>query len=114
MANSKLAYRQSYENDGSFRRVRSAMTKQPPVPFDYIADPIGIGIPSPDGKRSGRYPSVNRCLVCGRDLSVSYRTLRLGRTIECQGCGETIKLEDHTPIGAVQRLIDKLDPGNWR
>lgn len=47
------------------------------------------------------------CPVCGRELSVAYRTLRLGRTIECQGCGETIKLEDHTPIAAVQRLIDE-------
>lgn len=27
------------------------------------------------------------CPVCGRELSVTYRTLRLGRTIECQGCG---------------------------
>lgn len=48
------------------------------------------------------------CPACGRDLTVSYRTLRLGRSIECQGCGETIKLEDHTPIAAVQRLIDDL------
>ncbi|GAO79035.1 hypothetical protein SC1_02353 [Sphingopyxis sp. C-1] len=35
----------------------------------------------------------------------------LGRTIECQGCGETIKLEDHTPIAAVQRLIDEAGDG---
>lgn len=47
------------------------------------------------------------CPVCGRELSVAYRTLRLGRTIECQGCGETIKLEDCTLIAAVQRLIDE-------
>ena len=35
----------------------------------------------------------------------------LGRTIECQGCGETTKLEDHTPIAAVQRLIDEAGDG---
>lgn len=47
------------------------------------------------------------CPNCGEELSVSYRTLRLRRTIECQGCGETVKLEDATPIGEVQRLIDE-------
>jgi DNA-directed RNA polymerase subunit RPC12/RpoP len=47
------------------------------------------------------------CPRCGRDFSVSYKTLRLGRTIECPGCGETIKLEDDTPISKVQRLIDE-------
>lgn len=51
------------------------------------------------------------CPVCGRELSVAYRTLRLGLTIECQGCGETIKLEDHTPIAAVQKLIDDVGDG---
>lgn len=51
------------------------------------------------------------CPVCGRELSVAYRTLRLSLTIECQGCGETIKLEDDTPIAAVQRLIDDLSDG---
>ena len=48
------------------------------------------------------------CPVCGRELSVAYRTLRLGRTIECQRCGETIKLEDRTSIAQVQRLIDEM------
>lgn len=48
------------------------------------------------------------CPVCGRGLIVSYRTLRLGRTIECQGCGETIKLYDDTAIEKVQGLIDEL------
>lgn len=52
------------------------------------------------------------CLVCGRELSLAYRTLRLGRTIKCQGCGETIKFEDHTQIAAVQRLVDKAGDGN--
>jgi hypothetical protein len=51
--------------------------------------------------------AVSDCPVCGREFSVSYRTLRLGRTFECPGCGETIRLEDDTPIGAVQRLIDQ-------
>lgn len=49
------------------------------------------------------------CPGCGQEFSVSYRTLRLGRFIECQGCGETIRLEDDTPISAVQRLIDEED-----
>lgn len=49
------------------------------------------------------------CPVCGKEFSVSYKTLRLGRTVECPGCGETITLEDHTPIGAVQALMDELD-----
>lgn len=51
------------------------------------------------------------CPVCARELSVAYRTLRLSLTIECQGCGETIKLEDDTPIAAVQQLIDDLSDG---
>ena len=46
------------------------------------------------------------CPVCGVDLNVCYRTLRLGLTIECPGCGETIRLIDDTPIGLIQRLID--------
>lgn len=52
------------------------------------------------------------CPVCGRDIGVSYRTLRLGRTVECQGCGETIKLHDDTPISIVQGLIDDLGDGD--
>jgi hypothetical protein len=32
----------------------------------------------------------------------------LARTIECLGCGETIRPIDDTPIGAVQRLIDEV------
>lgn len=47
------------------------------------------------------------CPNCGEVLSVSYRTLRLGRTIECRGCGETIRLEDDTPLSKVQTLIDE-------
>lgn len=48
------------------------------------------------------------CPNCGRVESVSYRILRLGLTVECQGCGETLRLEDQTPIGEVQRLIDEV------
>lgn len=47
------------------------------------------------------------CPACGSPFNVSYRTLRLKRTIECQSCGETIRPEDGTPIAAVQRLIDE-------
>ena len=47
------------------------------------------------------------CPNCGYRFVVPWKTLRLERTVECQGCGETIKLEDRTPIGAVQRLIDE-------
>jgi len=46
------------------------------------------------------------CPVCGRILNVQYKTLRLERTIECPGCGETIRPIDDTPIGRVQKLID--------
>jgi uncharacterized Zn finger protein len=49
------------------------------------------------------------CPACGRQLNVSYRTLRLGRTVECQGCGEMIMLEDHTPIAAMQKMIDGIE-----
>ena len=47
------------------------------------------------------------CPRCGREFSVSYKTLRLGKTVECLGSGETIRLADNTPIGTVQRLIDE-------
>ena len=49
----------------------------------------------------------SNCPKFGRVFSVPYKTLRLGKTIECLGCGETIRLIDDTPIGTVQRLIDK-------
>ena len=51
----------------------------------------------------------DECPGRGHGFTVTYKTLRLGRTIECQGCGETIRLEDDTPIAAVQRLIDEQD-----
>lgn len=47
------------------------------------------------------------CPKCGHEFVLLWKTLRLERTVECQGCGETIKLEDDTPIGKVQRLIDE-------
>lgn len=47
------------------------------------------------------------CPVCGRDLNVSYKTMRLERTIECPSCGETIRPIDDTPIGKIQKLIDE-------
>lgn len=47
------------------------------------------------------------CPKCGHQFVVHWKTLRLERTVECQGCGETIKLEDGTSIGTVQRLIDE-------
>jgi peptide subunit release factor 1 (eRF1) len=48
------------------------------------------------------------CPNCGHEFVVTYRTLRLARTVECQGCGVTIRLGDDTPIAAVQRLIDEV------
>lgn len=47
------------------------------------------------------------CPVCGGDLNVSYKTMRLGRTVECPTCGETIQPIDDTPIGKIQKLIDE-------
>jgi hypothetical protein len=47
--------------------------------------------------------------VCGRVFHVSYKTLRLRRTIECQGCGETVRPIDETPIAKIQALIDDAD-----
>lgn len=52
--------------------------------------------------------AVGSCPGCEREFSVSYKTLRLKRAIECPGCGETIRLTDETPISAVQRLIDEM------
>ena len=49
------------------------------------------------------------CPVCGFALNFTYKTLRLRRTVECQGCGETIRPIDETPIGKVQALIDEAN-----
>ena len=51
------------------------------------------------------------CPVCGYSLSLSYKTLRLQRTVECQGCGETIRPIDETPIAKIQALIDEAVGG---
>ena len=48
------------------------------------------------------------CPVCGGDLNVSFKSMRLERTIECPGCGETIRPIDDTPIGKIQKLIDEV------
>lgn len=50
------------------------------------------------------------CPVCAYEFTVSYKTLRLKRTIECPGCGETVRPLDETPIGIVQALIDETNP----
>lgn len=47
------------------------------------------------------------CPVCGGELNVSYKTMRLERTVECPTCGETIRPIDDTPIGKIQKLIDE-------
>lgn len=47
------------------------------------------------------------CPACGAEFTVSRRTMRLDRTIECPRCGETIRPIDDTPIAAVQKLIDE-------
>jgi len=54
------------------------------------------------------------CPACRAEFVGLYRTLRLQRTAECPGCGETIRIEDDTVIGKVQRLIDEegQDPDN--
>ena len=49
------------------------------------------------------------CPVCCFALNLTYKTLRLRRTVECQGCGETIRPIDKTPIGKVQALIDEVN-----
>ena len=52
--------------------------------------------------------SQTDCPVCGVNLNVSYKTLRLGRTIECTDCGETIRPIDDTPISKIQKMIDDI------
>lgn len=52
------------------------------------------------------------CPLCGSDINLSYKTLRLTRTIECPGCGETVRPINDTPIGNIQQLIDDLDQGS--
>lgn len=49
------------------------------------------------------------CPVCDTLFEVAYKTMRLGLTVECPGCGETIRPIDDTPIGAIQKLIDEAN-----
>lgn len=49
------------------------------------------------------------CPVCGVMFEVAYKTMRLALTVECPGCGETVRPIDDTVIGAVQQLIDEAD-----
>ena len=51
----------------------------------------------------------SECPVCGCVFNVTYKTLRFRRTIECQGCGETVRPIDETPIAKIQALIDDAD-----
>ena len=49
------------------------------------------------------------CPWCGKELSVPYRVIRLQKAVGCS-CGVMIRLEDNTPIGAIQALIDAQNP----
>lgn len=49
------------------------------------------------------------CPRCGAVIAVPYRQLRLQKAAACS-CGVLIRLEDDTPVGAVQRLIDEANP----
>ncbi|MDV3481588.1 MULTISPECIES: hypothetical protein [Sphingomonadales] len=49
------------------------------------------------------------CPKCGAELSVPYRQMRLQKAAACS-CGAMIRLEDDTPIAAIQRLIDEANP----
>lgn len=49
------------------------------------------------------------CPRCGASISVPFRQLRLQKAAACR-CGAVIRLEDDTPLSAVQRLIDEANP----
>ncbi|QCB37833.1 hypothetical protein E5554_08285 [Sphingobium sp. PAMC28499] len=49
------------------------------------------------------------CPKCGRELSVSYRTMRLQKSVGCS-CGAAIRLANETSIADIQRLIDQQNP----
>jgi uncharacterized paraquat-inducible protein A len=49
------------------------------------------------------------CPRCGKELSVPYRVIRLQKAAGCS-CGAMIRLEDDTPIGRMQALIDEQHP----
>jgi hypothetical protein len=49
------------------------------------------------------------CPRCGAEISVPYSQIRLYKAAGCS-CGALIMLEDDTPIGAIQALIDQTNP----
>ena len=49
------------------------------------------------------------CPKCGAIVNVPYRQIRLHKAAACS-CGVLLRLEDDTPIAAVQRLIDEASP----
>lgn len=48
------------------------------------------------------------CPRCGTVLTVTFRQLRTLKAAGCS-CGALLRLEDDTPIGAVQSLLDELN-----
>lgn len=49
------------------------------------------------------------CPKCGATLNVPYGEIRLRKAAACS-CGAMLRLEDDTPIAAIQRLIDEANP----
>jgi hypothetical protein len=49
------------------------------------------------------------CPRCGAEISVPYSQIRLCKAAG-RSCGALIKLEDDTPIAAIQALIDEANP----
>ncbi len=49
------------------------------------------------------------CPKCGAILNVPFSQIRLQKAAACS-CGAMIRLEDDTPIAAIQRLIDEEKP----
>ena len=49
------------------------------------------------------------CPRCGAEISVPYSQIRIQKAAACK-CGALIRLEDDTPMAAVQRLIDEANP----
>jgi hypothetical protein len=49
------------------------------------------------------------CPRCGAEISAPYSQIRLYKAAGC-ACGTLIRLEDDTPIAAIQALIDEANP----
>lgn len=49
------------------------------------------------------------CPQCGTTVRFTYAQMRLHKAAGC-ACGLLLRLEDDTPIAAVQALIDEADP----